>query len=64
VVRETAQDRAFQPSDVFPQSGDEGASRISSRLDFVGGFVLQGNNRKVAHFERAVEIAHSDVQRG
>src|SRR5215831_11821635 len=62
-ARETPQDRAFQPPDVFPQSGAEGATRIGGRLDFVRGLVWQSNYRKVAHVERAAEIAYSDVQR-
>src|SRR5262252_2066941 len=58
------EDGSLQPSHILPQSGDERASRIGSRLDFTGSFVLQRNDGEVAHIQRTVQIANTDVQRG
>src|SRR5580704_1679396 len=60
---ETAKDRPFYFSDIAPQAGHERAPDIGCRGEFQCGFVLQGEDGKVAHVQRAVHIRHSDVQR-
>jgi hypothetical protein len=43
-----SQDRSLHPADVLPQSGGEGAARISGRLYFMGDLILQRNDGEIA----------------
>src|ERR1044071_6256171 len=62
-ARESTQNRTLQSSDISPQSSDQSAARIGSRLDFVGDLVLQCNDRKITHVEEAIRIGNANVQR-
>src|SRR2546421_2495401 len=54
--RESAQNRPFDLTDIFPQSGNERASGVGGYLDFMRNLILKGEDGQVANVERARQV--------